>query len=52
VFQQRLEENIGRARLYGDNSDASSQRNEIIAYLNELALATCGMPFLELTRRA
>ncbi len=52
VFRQRLEENIGRARLYGDNSDASSQRNEIIAYLNELALATCGMPFLELTRRA
>lgn len=52
VFQTRLIENINRSRLYGDTSDTNAQRNEIIAYLNDLALATCGVSFFELCRTA
>ncbi len=52
VFQTRLQENINRSRLYGDTSDTTAQRNEIIAHLNDLALAVCGVSFLELCRAA
>ena len=48
VFQQRLTENINRARRYGDTNLRQADRAEIIDQLNELAMATAGISFNEL----
>jgi hypothetical protein len=50
LFEQRLAENIGRARRMGDTSTRRSERTEIIDRLNELALAVTGRSFNELSR--
>lgn len=48
VYQQRLSENISKARQNGDNPLLSSERAEIIRRLNGLAKAALGISFNEL----
>ncbi|MCB8924091.1 MAG: phosphotransferase [Ardenticatenaceae bacterium] len=48
VYQQRLTENISRARRFGDTNLRQADRAEIIDQLNELALATMGVSFNKL----
>jgi len=45
VYQQRLTENISRARRFGDTNLRQADRAEIIDQLNELTLATIGISF-------
>lgn len=47
-LQSRLKENISRVRRYGDTDARRADRNEIIDYLNSLALSTLGTTFNEL----
>lgn len=47
-FEQRLRENIAVARQNGDTEQRRAERAEIVARLNELALATLEMSFNEL----
>lgn len=51
VYQQRLEENLTQAQLHGDNDARKADRSEIIARLNELALATLHVSFNEMCAR-
>lgn len=48
VYQQRLVENIGRARRFGDTPQRQADRAEIIDQLNELALASLSVSFNQL----
>ena len=52
VYQQRLTENISRARRFGDTNLRQADRAEIIDQLNELALATLGISFNKLCQEA
>ncbi len=49
-FQQRLMENIGRVRQYGDKDSLESGRAEIIRYLNQLALSVLGRSFNDMSQ--
>lgn len=48
VYQQRLLENIGRARRFGDTNLRQADRAEIIEQLNGAALAVLGISFNKL----
>jgi competence ComEA-like helix-hairpin-helix protein len=48
VYQQRLTENIGQSRQYGDNDTRRTDRSEIIDHLNKLSLSVLHMPFNDL----
>jgi len=48
VYQHRLAENIALTRRYGDTTDRSAQRAEIIDCLNNLAQAALGVSFNDL----
>jgi hypothetical protein len=48
VWQQRLEESIAQARLYGDTETRRAERAEVVGRLNGLALETVGVSFNEL----
>ena len=48
VYQQRLTENIGHSRRYGDTEARKAERSEMIDHLNELSLSVLGMPFTDL----
>ena len=48
VYQQRLTENIGQSRRYGDTEARKAERSEIIDRLNELSLSMLDMPFTDL----
>jgi len=50
ILQMRLEENIARARLYGDSDSLKSERFQILGTLNQFAQETIGVPFDELCR--
>ena len=50
-FQQRLQENIDRARRYGSTDELEADRNEIIALLNDLCQDTLGHSFNELCQQ-
>jgi len=50
TYQQRLIENIARSRQYGDTEIYQSNRAEIIAQLNRIALQELGMSFDEVCR--
>jgi hypothetical protein len=52
VYQQRLMENIGRSRRFGDTNVRQADRAEIIDQLNELAMATMGISFNKLCQEA
>ncbi|MEO7908029.1 MAG: hypothetical protein ABIV47_00130 [Roseiflexaceae bacterium] len=49
TFQQRLSENIGEARRYGDTQDCKATRARVIEQLNRLALDAIGFSFNDLT---
>jgi len=49
AYQQRLVENIARARQYGDTEAARAERSETIARLDRLTISVLGIPFSELT---
>ena len=48
VYQQRLLENLARARRYGDTETGRAERAEIVDRLNRLALETVGESFGDL----
>ena len=48
VYEQRLMENIGRSRLYGDTQAQQAARSEIIHQLNRIALNVLGTSFNDL----
>jgi hypothetical protein len=48
TFEQRLKENISKARLHGDTSTRQAERSEVIHRLNELALSVLNVPFNDL----
>jgi hypothetical protein len=48
TYEQRLRENLTNVRLYGDTSDRSAERTEIIHRLNEIALSVLKEPFNDL----
>lgn len=48
TLQQRLQENVAQARLYGDTETRRAERAEIVGHLNELALEAVGISFNEL----
>jgi len=48
VYQQRLTENIGRSRRYGDSETRKADRSEIIDHLNDLSLSILDMSFNDL----
>jgi len=50
AFQQRLQENIDRARRYGSTDELEADRNEIVALLNDLCQDTLGHSFNELCK--
>jgi hypothetical protein len=50
LLQTRLEENIAKARLYGDSDSLKSERFQILGTLNQFAQETIGVPFDELCR--
>jgi len=47
-YQQRLIEIIEKSRRYGDTPTHTAERNEIVDYLNEIALSELSKPFNEL----
>jgi hypothetical protein len=49
VFEQRLRENIRRARRYTDTPIERADRNQILDQLGQLTQAALGRPFQELT---
>jgi len=49
VYQQRLNDNQGSARLFGDTETRRAERAEIIMQLNSLALTTLNVTFNELS---
>lgn len=51
-YEQQLLENINLTRRYGDTDDRRARRNEIIDYLNQLALREIGRSFNDLYRSA
>lgn len=48
TYQQRLNENILKARLRGDSDTLKSERTEVIERLNQLALSELGLSFAQL----
>jgi hypothetical protein len=50
VYRQRLTENIGQSRRYGDTEARRAERSEIIDRLTELSLSVLGIPFTDLYR--
>jgi hypothetical protein len=48
TYEQRLRENIGKARLYGDTSALSAGRSEVIRRLNDLAVSALSKSFNDL----
>lgn len=48
TYQQRLQESLSQARLYGDTAARRAERAEVVGYLNALALAAVGTSFNEL----
>jgi len=52
VYQQRLTENIAKARLYGDTDTRQAERSEVIDRLNGLALTALGVSFNDLCDQA
>jgi hypothetical protein len=52
VYQQRLTENILRARHYSDEPSNRAERTQIIEQLNALALDVLNVPFNALCQRA
>lgn len=48
AYEQRLRENIGQARRYGDTENRRATRAEVVDGLNKLALAELGTSFNEL----
>ena len=48
VYEQRLGENIRAAQYFGDDATRRAERNQIIAYLNDMALADLGVSFNDL----
>ncbi len=52
VYEQRLGENIRAAQYFGDDATRRAERNQIIAYLNDLALADLGVSFNDLCSEA
>ncbi|NJP06590.1 MAG: hypothetical protein HC837_13650 [Chloroflexaceae bacterium] len=51
IYQQRLHENLSRARRYGHDPTLRAERAEILAYLNEMAIAIAGYSFQEVHQR-
>jgi hypothetical protein len=51
VYSQRLSENIGLTRKYGDTETRRAERAQILDELNQLALAELGVPYTELSAR-
>jgi hypothetical protein len=45
VYEQRLRENIGQARRYGDTPTSNAERGEIIDQLNDVIFAALGKTF-------
>lgn len=45
ILQQRLLENLARARLYGDTDTTRAERTQILGGLDRLALAAVGVKF-------
>lgn len=45
TYEQRLRDNIFKARRYGDDEGYRAERNGIVEQLNRLALTTLGLPF-------
>ncbi|QLQ07025.1 MAG: hypothetical protein HZY76_13930 [Anaerolineae bacterium] len=52
VYEQRLSENIRAAQYFGDDQTRRAERNQIISYLNDLALADLGVTFNDLCNDA
>ncbi len=48
VYEQRLGENIRAAQYFGDDPTRRAERNQVISYLNDLALADLGVSFNDL----
>ena len=48
TYEQRIEENISNARLFGDTPTRSAERSEIIHRLNELALSELNKSYNDL----
>ena len=48
TYEQRIEENISNARLFGDTPTQSAERSEIIHRLNELALSELNKSYNDL----
>lgn len=48
TYEQRLRENIAKARLYGDTPTRTAERAEVIHRLNDLALGVLSEPFNDL----
>lgn len=51
-YQDRLRDNIGRSRRFGDTSSRKSDRAEIVEQLNELSLSVADISFNELCQEA
>jgi len=51
VYQQRLQDNIDQARLYGDTPACSAERAQVVDNLNRLALKTVEVSFNEICGR-
>lgn len=47
VLEQRLRENVKRARRYGDTPESRAERSEVMDQLNRVALENMGISFLE-----
>lgn len=52
VYEQRLGENIRAAQYFGDDATRRAERNQIIANLNDMALADLGVSFNDLCSEA
>jgi tetratricopeptide (TPR) repeat protein len=50
LYEQRLQENIDRSRRFGENRTRESERAEILSQLNNLAVQTAGLSFVDLCR--
>jgi len=48
TYKTRLRENINQTQLHGDTETRRSERSQIMAQLNKLALSALGIPFSEL----
>ncbi len=52
VYEQRLGENIRAAQYFGDDATRRAERNQIIANLNDMAVAELGVSFNDLCSEA